>query len=49
MSTPSGEFQVIRGFSSDFKDDKSGTPNGPTLVPLTPAYIRDARYQGDVR
>ena len=50
MSTqaPSGELQVIRRFSFSFKNDNSGTSNGPNLVPIFPAYnVRDARYQGD--
>jgi hypothetical protein len=47
MSTPSSELQAIRRLSSSFKDYNPGTSNGPNLVPIPPAYIRDARYQGD--
>ena len=35
--------------SLTFKDDNSCPSNGPNLVPIPPAYIRDARYQGDAR
>jgi len=38
MSTPTGQLQVFRRLSF-----------GINLVPIPPAYIRDARYQGDAR
>jgi len=49
MSAPSDEFQVIRPFSFCYKDDIPTTSNCPNLVPIPPAFIRDARYQGDAR
>jgi hypothetical protein len=49
MSTPGGELQAIRRLSSSFKDYNPSTSNGPNLVPIPPAYIRDARYQGDAQ
>ena len=49
MSTPNGELQIIRHFNFSFKDDNSGIPNAPNLVPIPPSYIRDVRYKGDTR
>ncbi len=48
MTTPSEEFQVIRHFSFGFKDNNPPS-NSLNLVPIPPAFIRDARYQGDAR
>lgn len=49
MSSLSDQLQVIRCPSVGFKDENPGTSNGLNLVPIPPAFIRDARYQGDAR
>jgi hypothetical protein len=49
MTTQSDELQVIRRFSFGLTDDNPGTSNCLNLVPIPPAFIRDARYQGDAR
>ena len=43
------DMENLSGELVNFKDYNSGSSNGTNLVPIPPAYIRDARYQGDAR